>query len=285
MKKSLFVALAFVSTGSAFADPISQAAGPAPVIAQSPYTYSIGLTQHRETYTEYGRQRSSIVTEPARQPRGHGAKIMQEKAHMTGIKGSVARRIGETNGKVLLSAEYAFGKADYTGSYMGGSYGDITVGDLRRTLVDVSGMYKYSAQGLNGLTAGVGLGYRRLVDNLQDAGAGGYKRVNERTYLTIALEQPIQVNQWSITPGVQYKHILSSKQRAELTDRDISLEQDSGHGAELSVAFMRQGERVSTVITPFFRIWNMKESRLHPAGLFEPKNDTREVGLAVSVQF
>ncbi|WP_198363784.1 hypothetical protein [Burkholderia ubonensis] len=271
MKKTLFALVALAATGSAMAastNPFSRDISE-PVAVKSPYTFELGLTTHREVYKEY------VAS----------GKLMQEEAWMTGVKGGVTRELADIGGKVVLTGEFAMGRADYTGSYQGGNYGELHLGGLNRNLIEVTGMYKQSAPKWNGLTVGAGLGYRRLVDNLQDGGPGGYKRTNERLYLILGLEQAFQFKTWSITPGVQYKHILKSKQTSDLYG-GVTVDQHRGYGAEVSIAFSHKSEKYNTVITPYYRQWNVKDSTVDArTNLYEPRNRTKELGIALTVQF
>lgn len=271
MKKTLFALVALAATGSAMAastNPFSRDIQE-PVAVKSPYTFELGLTTHREVYKEFA----------------GGGKLMQEEAWMTGVKGGVTRDFADIGGKVVLTGEFALGRANYTGSYMGGNYGDLHMGGLNRSLIEVTGMYKQSAPLWNGLTAGAGLGYRRLVDNLQDGGPGGYKRTNDRLYLILGLEQAFQTKNWTITPGVQYKHILKSKQTSDLLG-GVTVDQNRGYGAEATIAFAHKGEKFNTVITPYYRLWNVKDSTVDArTNLYEPRNKTKEYGVALTVQF
>ncbi|KVP17188.1 hypothetical protein [Burkholderia ubonensis] len=270
MKKTLFALVALAAAGSAMASSTNPFARDIvePVAVKSPYTFELGLTTHREVYKEYNPD---------------GSKLMQEEAWMTGIKGGVTREFADIGGKVVLTGEFAMGRSDYTGSYWGGNYGDLHVNNLDRTLFEVTGMYKQSAPMWNGLSAGAGLGYRRLVDNLQQ-GPGGYKRTNDRVYLVVGLEQAFELKNWTITPGVQYKHILSGKQRSDLWG-GITHKQD-GYGAEASIAFVHKGDKYNTVVTPYYRLWDIKDSNVdYRTGTYEPRNKTKEFGVALTFQF
>ena len=267
MKKLLIAALAFAATGSALAASTNPLAIPAEApAAKSPYAYELGMSTHREVYDEFA----------------DGAILMREEAVLSTINVGVSRAIGDTGGTVVLRGQFGIGKADYTGSYMDGNYGDLKLSGLHRNFADVTATYKQTSPAWNGLTVGAGIGYRRLVDNLQDGGPGGYKRINERTYLALSLEQAIDFTNWSVTPGVQYKHIVSSKQKSDLMG-GISVDQPNGHGAEASIAFVNKSSAYS--VTPFFRIWDIKDSDVHSTGLYEPRNKTKEIGVAVTYQF
>lgn len=239
-----------------------------PVAKKSPYTYDVGVTTHREVYEEFAA----------------GARVMRESAVMNSLHAGVSRAIGESGGRVELAGELGIGKADYTGSYLGGNYGDLHESGLRRSLAAVSAMYKFSAPAWKGFTVGTGLGYRRHVDNLQDAGAGGYQRINERAFLLLGVEQVIPLENWTITPALQYKHIVSSKQKSDLNG-GMSVDQPKGYGAQASVAFVRKSEGYSVAYIPFIRTWDIKDSDVHSTGLYEPRNKTSEIGVTVSFVF
>lgn len=274
MKKTIFAAVAFALAGSAFAEaPAALAVSAQPTIettlaVASPYTYELGVSTHRELYEEFT----------------SAGKLMQEEAMMTSIRGSVSRKVGDTGGTVILSGAYSFGDADYTGSYWGGQYGDLQRGGLGRYSVETSLMYKYTSPMWNGVTVGSGLGYRRLVDNLQEGGPGGYKRSNDRYYLALSLEKEIVVSDWTITPAVQYKHLLKSEQFSDIAG-GVTVAQNSGYGAEVSMAFATKLGGYETIITPFYRTWDIQDSEVSRSGLYEPRNTTTESGVALTIKF
>lgn len=272
MKKTLIALLALAAASSAMASSTStnpfarDIPDPVPVVP-SPYTFELGLTTHYESYTEYGLD---------------GSKLMNEKAILGGVKGGVTRKIGDTGGSVVLTGEYAVGKSQYTGSYLGGSYGDVGFNNLGRSLLEVTGMYKQSAL-WDGLSVGLGLGYRRLVDDLQDA-PGGYKRVDDRLYAIALIEQSFKTKNWTITPGLQGDYILTGKAKSDTLG--VSVSQHDGYGAQAQVAFLHKGVKVNTVVTPYVRYWNVKDSSVDAAtGLYEPRNKTMEGGVNLSFQF
>jgi hypothetical protein len=272
MKKTLFAIAALVAASSAMAVPTNNPFTrdiPEPVpAAPSPYTFELGLTSHHETYREYG---------------ADGSRLMQEEAWFTGVKAGVTRTIGDTGGSVVLTGEYSLGKSDYTGSYLGGSYGDLSIHNLNRSLLEVTAMYKQTAPLWNGLTAGLGVGYRRLVDNLDEA-PGGYKRTTDRVYLTVALEQSIKLKSWTITPGVQYDYIVAGKAKSDLLG-GVSVDQNNGWGAKGSIAIAHK-DRFGTTIEPYFRYWDVKASNVDAAtGLYEPRNKTTEAGVNLTFHF
>lgn len=235
--------------------------------APSPYVVELGVSQHHELYEEFDQT---------------GAKLMQEAGPMMGLRLSVSRK-DSSNGRWTLSAEVAQGNSTYTGSYWGGSYGDLRISGLSRTLLDIQGVYAHSAPEWQGVSVLAGVGYRRLTDNLQEAGPGGYKRVNDRYYVILGAEKAIHFENWAVTPGAQYKHLLRSSQFSDLFG-GLNARQKSGHGAEFYVTFEQKGDERAMVIKPFVRLWDIADSEV-VQGTYEPQNTTREVGLAVSWRF
>lgn len=267
----MLVTLILAAASSAFAveTPAKNGEVAVPAAAKSPYYFDIGVTTHREVYEEFS----------------NGLRGMRETAVMNSLHAGVQRAIGESGGRVELNGELGLGSGDYTGSYMDGNYGDLHFSGLHRQLASVEALYKFSAPAWKGFTVGAGAGYRHHVDNLQDAGTAGYKRINDRSYLLLGVEQRIQLENWTITPALQYKHIVSSKQKSDLAG-GVSVEQPDGYGAELAVSFSRKSEGYSVEYTPFVRTWDMQDSKIDAGTrLYEPRNKTREIGLTVAFHF
>jgi hypothetical protein len=258
MKKHLFALALFAATGLASAQSSSAATVRA-------YTVEIGALTHSELYEEFT---------PA------GGKIMQEDASMQGLRVNVTRHIDAAS-EVTVGLEYARGKAEYTGAYMGGNYGDLQVGGLSRQLFDVTGAYGFRFHEMPDTTFSAGMGYRRLVDNLQEAGAGGYKRVNNLIYATLGVEHAFKGQAWTISPGLRHKHLLRGDQFSDLLG-GITVDQKGGSGSEVYVSFAHQS---GLVLTPYVRLWSIKDSEVSPQGLNEPRNKTREIGIQAAWRF
>lgn len=271
MKKILFAALALAAAGSSLAAATNPLVLPvAEAAPKSPYTYELGIATHREVYEEFA----------------DSGKLMQETAVLSSLVAGVSRAIGDTGGAIELRSQISLvGKADYIGAYMGGEYGSVRGSGQHRHFVDVTATYKQTASEWNGVTAGAGVGYRRLQDDLNDLGPGGYKRVNQRVYLTASLERAFEFTNWTITPGVQYKHIVSSKQKSDLAG-GVTNKQPNGQGGEVSVALIEKGIRYNSVLSMYYRGWNIKDSNVDAASkLYEPRNKTKEFGVAATYKF
>lgn len=224
-----------------------------------------GLTSYQEAYKEFEA----------------GNKLMQEVAPMNGVVLGVVKEL-QSGGVVRAELTAALGEAKYTGSYWGGQYGDLVITGLSRRMVSVLGEYSHAVPQGYGVVACVGLGYRHLMDHLEE-GPGGYTRANNRLFVTAGLAREFKLNdKWALTPRAVYKHILYSAQYSALRG-GVTVEQQ-GRGAEYALDLTyRAGSRVLTV-SPFVRAWNVKASNV-VSGLYEPKNTTSEVGLTLSVSF
>jgi hypothetical protein len=229
------------------------------------YTYELGVTTHTELYEEFGTSNQ---------------KIMQEKGALIGVKGSVTRRLGRDN-KLVVAGEIAMGYSDYTGSYIGGNYGDLRFNGQSRFLLDVSVAYGQSIPQWSDVAFSVGLGYRRLTDNLQEAGPAGYQRVNGRIYLALGVEKPFHSGNWTISPGLNYRSALWGNQYSAISG-GLDKRQKDASGIELYVNFAHKPSRIT--VTPFLRTWSAEDSKVN-GGFYEPRNDTREVGVALTYRF
>lgn len=226
-----------------------------------------GLTTYRERYQEFDE---------------NGDKLMQEAGTMKGAFIGVNKAL-QGNASVRAELTYAQGDSTYTGAYWGGQYGDLVVNDLSRKMVNLYGEYSQTSPMWNGVTASAGLGYRRLTDHLEEAGPGGYKRVNDRIYATVGLKRDFKLDdKWTLTPRAQFKQIIYSEQYSALMG-GVTVEQ-KGRGAEYGIDLTYRDGKCDVTLSPFIRTWNVKPSNV-VNGVYEPKNDTREVGVSLSMAF
>ena len=260
----LFAATAALAAAFSSGAAIAQAFAPAQAKG---FTAELGISHHQEAYEEFAK--------------GSGEKLMRETAPMLGVKGSIAHAVG-AYGQVKATAEYAFGDGTYTGARQGGSYGDVRASGLRRMLVESTVSYRHAQPNWAGVAFKGGLGFRHLVDNLQDAGEGGYKRTNQRLYAILGLERPFSAGAWWATPSLEYKHSLWSRNKSDLEGGITHRQHGNGH--ELSVAFSQKAGTAPVTIRPFYRAWNIAHSS-ESKGSYEPKNKTTELGLDLSWRF
>lgn len=268
MRKSFF-SLSFAMIGALAALPVM--AQTSAQFQHAGSAFEVGTGYYQETYDE----------------EVDGAKVMQQKADMVSVFGSMRSPLTKSV-SASLRGEFAFGDSAYTGSYQGGQYGDVHVTGIGRSRAEVSGNLHYHPKNMGGLEFVGGLGYRRLADDLQKA-AGGYKRVNELVYLQLGLNKKFSLNpDWSMTPAVIIKSVVRGTQFAAI-EGGMDFKQNSGQGLDVSVKFAKKIAGKSAVtIEPFLRTWHVKKSeeRLGGAGIyFEPKNKTKEVGINVAWLF
>lgn len=233
--------------------------------------FSIGTYQ--ETYKEFD---------------DSGNTFMQEKAMMTSVKVSNTARLSDV-WKHRIGLEYAFGDSEYTGSYWGGTYGDLKEDGISRWRAEVDYTLLMTHPELWGMTLSGGLGYRVLQDNLQEVN-GGYERTNMMWYAKLGAERRFNFeNGWSLTPAVTYKHMLRGTQANSIS---TDLTQDKGKGYDLSLR-LEKLDRLGGGFTAsmFYRKWDIKASDSGytttgaPTAVYEPANKTDEVGVQVGYIF
>jgi hypothetical protein len=242
--------------------------------------FELGLTHHDELYEEFD---------------GDGSKLMQESAPMYGVKAGLRHDLGGRRALKAM-AEYAVGEASYIGAYQGGEYGDLGLSGLRRNLFEAAAILEQGFPAGHGFWGGwalnAGVGYRRLVDNLQDAGPSGYRRINERLYAITGVAREFQLGEWALTPALDYRHSLWSENVSELPlvgggTYGLTHEQQ-GWGGEASLTLAQNLGRYPLAIRPFYRWWRMDASNVAYVGgdgFIEPRNTTTEVGLDISLRF
>lgn len=271
VRRGLLLSAACLVTGAALA---------ADAVGDAGVSYELGLTHHDELYEEFD---------------DDGSKFMQESASMYGVK-LVLRQDFAQRRALKASMTYAEGEANYIGALQGGEYGELGLSGLSRNLFETALVYEQGAWAERGFWHGfvvhTGLGYRRLVDNLQDAGPSGYKRINERLYAILGVSYEFQLDEWEIVPTLDFRRSLWSEHVSELplvgggTYRLVH--EQEGTGGEVSLMLGQKIGRYPLVIRPFYRWWEMDASNvvyIGNDGYIEPRNTTREVGLDISLRF
>lgn len=275
---AVLAAAFFGSGGPAFSAETKVAAVDGP--ASNRVRYELGLTHHDELYEEFD---------------DDGSKFMQESASMYGVKAAVRQDFGQRRA-LKASMTYAEGEANYIGALQGGEYGELGLSGLSRNLFETALVYEQGTWAERGFWRGFvlhgGLGYRRLVDNLQDAGPSGYKRINERLYAILGVAYEFQLTEWEIVPTLDFRRSLWSEHVSELpltgggTYRMVHKQE--GRGGEFSLQLAQKVGRYPLVIRPFYRWWDMDASNVVYVGndgYIEPRNTTSEVGLDISLRF
>lgn len=229
----------------------------------------------------------SEIYQEVYQERSDGQLFMQEKATMIGL--TLEGHYAFTPEHALrLSGRIGRGESTYTGSYQGGNYGDLVSNGQDRSTFDLRALYENSTEWEYGpVTGSIGLGYRNLIDRLDQSGPGGYKRENELLYLHLQEQFELTINStWKFLPTVGINVLIYGRQHSD----DLLNTQDNGLGVELSAPFERVLSGNKTLrLQPFFRFWQIGDSNHVDIGngyyAVEPSNTTKEYGLNISVGF
>ena len=227
--------------------------------------------------------------------------LMEEKGTMYGIVGSYDYR-GEffKLQRCMLKAEtkFAWGQVDYDGALQDGT--PYTMDGIDDYLWELRGLggYDFSVFTASTLTPYIGIGYRYLNDD-SSSDLNGYERESNYIYSPIGVEiiTPLK-NNWSVGAMLEYDIFWWGKQISHASDyltglNDPENTQDKGYGIRSSVKFQKKGEKYNFVIEPYVRYWNIKQSDDADLTLngtkigyiWEPKNNSTEVGVKLAVKF
>ncbi len=276
MKRILAITLCFtfIGIGSAFAQSeLSQSQSPdqrvtAPAIDQQrqKHFFAVGTEVSYFQYEEPG--------------------VMKETGVMAGIVGSYAY-----HNYIMLKAEgkLAAGLLDYDGALSDGT--PLTINSIPNYMFEVRGLlgYDFAAKAVT-ITPYLGIGYRWLQDNSQEQSVYGYKRESNRLYLPIGLEFVANLgNGWFLGAAGEYDFFLWGKQKSYGSDLnpaypDVENKQTKGYGVRGSISIAKKGEKVGFVIEPYVKYWNMDDSEIN-LGIYEPKNNSTEIGCKLAVTF
>lgn len=242
-------------------------------------SYEVGSELYSETYKEYNTEANNAV-------------FMKETATMYGVNGKVSYLATPLD---LFSAKvrYATGESKYTGSLQTGTYGSLVIDGQDRHVWEVSAEYKHKFVELKNLNIGVSVNHRQLTDRLDQAGEVGYKRVNQLTYAGLSMDKEFYTNGWKVTPKFTAKALLDGKQKSYLLPEfTLAHKQNSGHGYDLEVAFVKKVSKYDLTISPYFKSMSLRNSDqviltdgTDSIVTMEPKNKTTEAGVNVGLQF
>ena len=213
---------------------------------------------------------------------------MDLKATKLGVDYAITRTYAgawpNTGEASFLTGElrFATGQASYTNS------SGMRAGGLDNWYWEARALYGVDLE-MDGyvLSPYAGLGYRYLFNDLRSL-TNGYRRESRYISLPLGITVHTRAAQRSqLLTTVEYVHLLSGKQDALLSDigpgrQDAKLNQRSGSGLRLKV--IRQFPTWS--IGPTLTYWRVGSSDVGgtPA-VFEPKNNTVELGLSIRRRF
>jgi len=197
-----------------------------------------------------------------------------------------------SNGGAMFRAEgrLAFGQVDYDGALMDGT--PLTYDNQDDFVFEGRLLLGGDWMGGNVLnTLYAGIGYRYLYDDLGSGGLGSYER--ESNYLYVPLGYQFDSSHkvgWSFGFGAEFDVFIIGEQRSHLSDLDpilpdVDNRQNSGYGYRASLRFQHKSKDAIFTIEPFFRYWDIDDSEVEYGVLFEPANETTEIGVQLFWMF
>lgn len=235
-------------------------------------TLQIGTEIYRESYKEYL----------------NNEIFMREDASMFGLY-TKAHIPFHTRHTVDLLARMAFGNSRYTGGAQNEDYGSFISSNQDRYVWEARGLYAFSLPFAQSWSPLMGIGYRRLVDRLDQIGEGGYKRISQYFYASAGMKGNIALGQWQLEPQLLYHYLLRGKQQSKQGGDTLEQRQHSGHGFEFAGELIRPiSHKESISVTPYYKYWHIADSETSyqfDMRTKEPKNKTHEIGIRIGYSF
>lgn len=269
--------LIFIFAGRGFADTVE------------PYPHDLGI--------EIGLETSHITYDEP--------NVMEQEGMMYGANISFTYRgwlpplsLGNDKSMLRIEARGSYGQIDYTSVSTG------SIDDINDYMIEIRGLggYSFFISERSVVTPYVGYGYRYLNDDMagktSTTGAAGYERESNYYYIPIGMEGiTVFESGCSVRIKLEYDYFCHGIQRSLLGTLpgyvDVKNNQGDGHGYRASVRFQRKGERIDFFIEPFIRYWSIEESEnayynyygIIPMVAVEPKNNSKEFGLNVAIEY
>ncbi|MDO9208264.1 MAG: hypothetical protein Q7T91_08415 [Sulfuricurvum sp.] len=136
------------------------------------------------------------------------------------------------------------------------------------------------------LASYLGVGYRRLDNDLRDLGAGGYRRTSQYLYVPIGVTHRFLVDRASrLSTNIEYDYFVQGEQKSYLSDVNVVYgdpvdKQKHGYGVRINSAYEVRDWSAGA----FFNYWHIGDSEKSYDG-YEPKNDTKELGIEIKYRF
>jgi hypothetical protein len=267
---------------------------------------SVSIAQNRQRHSfEIGPEVYYFHYEELEEWRGIDWSLMDEDGIFCGVGGSYTFRGwlddqgNAYQGGLLLREEgrFAAGRVDYEGQ----TWDDepLTFTDVDDRTMELRSLIGFGGGGLAGLDAEAyiysGFGYRYLNDDSSEF-AGGYERESNYYYLPVGISG-IGRGQWDGLLGLtlEVDVLLHGLQKSHLSDADPTLpdvenKQTRGWGMRSSLQFeFPISERNAITVEPFLRFWAIDKSEAKvvdaDTAVFEPRNETVEVGVNMMIRF
>lgn len=220
----------------------------------------------------------------------NNAFFMSNTGYKYGLSATGIKTLGDDY-YMIADARYATGDVKYS-SASGEGY----VADNRYEMRLLFGNEALVENYL--LASYFGIGYRRLDNDLRDFGSGGYRRTSQYLYIPIGVTHRFLVDRVSrLSTNIEYDYFIKGEQKSYLSDvnawyaavyGDPVDKQKHGYGVRINSAYEKQDWSIGA----FFNYWHIGDSEksYYTDGIdlyyaYEPKNDTKEIGLEIKYRF
>ena len=183
---------------------------------------------------------------------------------------------------------YMQGKLKYDGAYWSGE--PLKFSGEKQYFVDTifAGGLEARVSEKFSVSPYMGLGYRYLLDQ-GNGHPDAYKREQTYYYLPIGADLKISpATTWRVSFNTEFDILLRGENRSD----GHKFRQNSGYGLRASAKVEKNLQSVGIFVEPFYRYWNISKSDSkygYDGGvwysIYEPKNNTQELGLRVGVTF
>lgn len=211
-----------------------------------------------------------------------GAFFMSNTGNKYGISLGGTKNIGN-NYYVIGDIRYAIGDVEYKSASGAGDVSD-DVAEGRLIIGNEAIIENYL------LSSYIGIGYRRLDNDLRDLGSGGYRRTSQYVYVPIGITHRFLLDDSSrVSTSLEYDYFAWGEQKSYLSDvspfyaavfGDIVNKQNKGYGIRLNTAY----EMKHWSLGAFINYWKIEDSEINYY-FIEPKNETKEIGFQIKYRF
>lgn len=141
----------------------------------------------------------------------NGAFFMSNTGNKYGVSFTGTKNMGN-NYYFIGDIRYATGDVEYR-SASGIGYVSDNVAEGRLVVGNEVIVNNYL------LSSYVGVGYRRLENDLRDLGSGGYRRTSQYLYIPIGITHRFTVSDFSrVTTSIEYNYLAKGEQKSYLSD-------------------------------------------------------------------
>jgi hypothetical protein len=198
------------------------------------------------------------------------------KGFQTHVAGRYAYGIGSDK-HLVVDGRWAGGPLDYSSDGSGTNAGQPNY------LLDLRGMLSWrNNAGFGFFDSYVGFGTRYLVNDgagrFTTTGAYGYTRLSRYQYVPLGVTLHTHNN--TVETNLELNLLLQGKQTSYLQGYTAQNPQKRGLGFRSSVLFKKD----KWALGPYVQYWNVPDSEVD-AGLYEPANTTRELGVKLRYDF